>query len=71
MIYLLKLKDYLYTEAIRLIDESIVRLREEVEKDTIHGGIKSSLSTTERFYFLGYLLSMKELRYIIILNCVG
>ena len=42
VIYLLKLKDYLYTEAIRLTDESIVRLREEVEKDTIHGDIKSS-----------------------------
>ena len=55
-------KDYMYSEAIRLVDESIIRLREEVEKDTIYGDVGSTSLAPERFYFLSYLLSRKELR---------
>lgn len=53
---MVKYEDYMYSEAIRLADEAVSRLREELDKDTIYGEMLS-----ERFYFLSYLLSRKEL----------
>ena len=53
---MVKYEDYVYSEAIRLADEAVSRLREEVDKDTVYGERFS-----ERFYFLSYLLSRKEL----------
>ena len=46
-------EDFLYAEAINLVDEAVLRLREEVEKGTP--------MSTERFYFLKYLLSRPDL----------
>ena len=48
-------EDYLYSEAIRLVEEAIKQFREEIEKDT------TSSVNSEKFYLLSYLLSKEEL----------
>jgi cytochrome P450 len=50
---LIKAEDFFYSNAIRLVDEAILRLRDAVEAE---GGLHK-----DRFYFLSYLVSKKEL----------
>jgi len=57
-------EDYLYNHSIRLIDEAILRVRDEVEKGTFK-------TNKDQFYILSYLMSKPALRWtILLLNIV-
>jgi len=47
-----KLEDFFTSEAVRLIDESLLRLKDAIEADTL---------TSDQFNFISYLLSRPEL----------
>lgn len=49
-------EDWMYAEAIRLVEEAITELKEELDNDSIY-----DRALSERFYFLNYLLSRQEL----------
>ena len=53
---MVKAEDYLYSNAISMVDEAILKVREEVEKGTLTD------ASCDRFYFLSYLLSRPDLR---------
>ena len=50
-------QDYMYSEAIKLVEEAVNSFRAVVDNNTIYGE-----GFAERFYFLSYLLSRSELR---------
>jgi len=52
---MVKAEDLLYSEAIAMVDEAILKVKEEVEKGTLTDNSQG------RFYFLSYLLSRPEL----------
>ena len=53
---MVKAEDYLHSNAISMVDEAILKVKEEVEKGTLTD------ANSDRFYFLSYLLSRPELR---------
>ena len=53
---MVKAEDYLYSNAISMVDEAILKVREEVEKGTLTD------ASGDRFYFLSYLLSRPDHR---------
>jgi hypothetical protein len=52
---LVEAEDFLYTHSIRLIDEAILRVRDEVEKGTFE-------KNKDQFYILSYFMSKSALR---------
>ncbi len=53
-------EDYLYNHSIRLIDEAILRVRDEVERGTFK-------TNKDQFYILSYLMLKPALRWTILL----
>ena len=49
-------EDFLYNHSIRMVDEAVLRVRDEVEKGTFETGDKN------QFYILSYLMSKQALR---------
>ena len=49
---LIEAEDFFYSHAIKIVDETVLRLKSAVESDTLTPG---------QFYFISYLLSRKEL----------
>ena len=52
---MVKAEDYLHSNTISMVDEAILKVREEVEKGTLTD------ASSDRFYFLSYLLSRPDL----------
>jgi hypothetical protein len=52
---LVESEDFLYNHSIRLVDEAILRVRDEVEKGSFD-------TNKDQFYVLSYLMSKPALR---------
>ena len=56
---MVRAEDYLHSNAISMVNEAILKVKEEVKKRTLTD------ANSDGFYFLLYLLSRPELRYVI------